>query len=75
MTPTSANCSASVAIGDEARRVGADDEPGQQVADDRRQAQTLCQIAADERGDEGAGEREDEEEVETGHAALSVRHT
>ena len=41
MTPISASCGGEVRVGDEARRVRADATPGQQVADDRRQAQPL----------------------------------
>ena len=56
------------AIGDEPGRVRADDEPGDEVADDRRELQPLGDVAADQRRDEAAGEREDQ--IEAMHAAL-----
>ena len=57
-----------VAIGDEPGRVRPDHQPGQEVADDRRQLQALGEIAPDERSDEAAGECEDQ--IEAVHAAL-----
>ena len=45
MTPISASCSAMRGVGDEARRVGADQRAGEQIADDRRQAEPLGDVA------------------------------
>jgi hypothetical protein len=56
-------------IGDEARRVGPDDQTGRQVADDRRQAQPLRDVPADQGGDETARQRENQ--LERVHAVVS----
>ena len=50
-------------VGDESRRVGADDNPGEQVADDGREMQALGEIAEDERRGEPADKRGDEVEA------------
>ena len=70
MTPISASCSASAASATKPGRVRADERAGQQVADDRRQAQPLGDVAEDEGGGQAAGEREDQ--VVSMHAALPV---
>ena len=49
-------------IGDEARRVGTDDQPGQQIADDRREPQALRQITQHDRRRESAGQRQQQVE-------------
>jgi hypothetical protein len=49
-----------MAVGDIARRVRADHDAGQQVADDRRKPESVGEIAKDQRGSEAAGEGEDE---------------
>jgi hypothetical protein len=41
-----------------ARRVGPDEKAGDQVTDDRRQAQPLCEIAKDQGGGKTTGQRE-----------------
>ena len=60
MTPTSASCSARLRVGDEARRVRADEHAREQVADDRRQADALREVAEKERAAQPCGEREDQ---------------
>ena len=47
-------------VGDEAGRVGPDDDAGQQIADDGRQAEALRDVAEEQRRAEAAGERQDE---------------
>ena len=48
------------AVRDEARRVWTDQDPGEQVADDRRQADALRDEAQDQRRAETASECEDQ---------------
>ena len=50
MIPMSASSMRDRGVGDEARRERAEDDPGDDVADDRRQADPLGDEAADERG-------------------------
>jgi hypothetical protein len=45
-------------VGDKARRVRPDERAGQQIADDRRQADPLGDVSQEERRGEPAGERE-----------------
>jgi hypothetical protein len=47
-------------IGDKARRVRPDEGAGQEVADDRRQADSLGDVAQEEGRGEPAGERENQ---------------
>ena len=47
-------------VGDEAGRVRADQRAGEQVADDRRQAEPLREVAEHQRGGQAAGQREDQ---------------
>ena len=49
-----------VLIGDEARRVRADEEAGEQIADDRREAEPLGREAQQARRAEPAGQRENQ---------------
>ena len=63
ITPISAICEASARVGDEAGRVGPDDDAREHVADERRQAEALRHPAEDERDGEPAGERDDDREV------------
>ena len=48
------------AVGDEARRVRADEQPGEQVADDRRQPEPVRDVAEDQRRGQAAGQRQDQ---------------
>jgi hypothetical protein len=52
-----------VPVGDEPRRVRADDDAGQQVADDRREPQSLGDVPQDQRGRQPAGQRQDQVQV------------
>ena len=74
MTPTSASCSASSGFGDEAGRMRPDRDAGEQVADDRRQAEPVRDVAEDERRAESAGQREDESELFHAHLMVSRRY-
>ena len=47
-------------VGDESGRIGPDDEAGQQVADDGRQADALCDVAEQQRRAEAARESKDD---------------
>ena len=47
-------------VGHKAGRVRADERAGQQIADDRRQAEALRDVAEDQRRGQAAGERQDE---------------
>jgi hypothetical protein len=49
-----------MAVRDIARRVRADHDAGQQVADDRRQTEPVGEVTKDERGTKAADEGEDE---------------
>ncbi len=48
-----------VAVGHEARRVGADEEPGDEISDDRREADPMGGEAEDQRRAEASGQRQD----------------
>ena len=50
-------------VGDESRRVRTDQRAREQIADDRRQARALREVAENQRGREAAGERQDQIEV------------
>ena len=63
MTPISASWSAMLLVGDEARRVRPDDDPRQQIADDRREPEAEGDVAADQRRGQPARQREDQVEV------------
>ena len=52
MTPISAAASTSSPIGDEAERVGADDDARDQKADDRHEAEAVADVGDDRRGDQ-----------------------
>ena len=54
-------------VRDEAGRMRSDGDAGEQVADDRRQAEPMREIAEDERRAEAAGQREDESEFFHAH--------
>ena len=55
-----------VLIGDKSGRIGADGQPGQQIPDNRRQAQPLSEIAQRDRCRECPGQRQ--QQVEIAHA-------
>ena len=63
MTPTSANCSAIAALATNPGVFGSDQRAGDQVADERRQAEALRAVAEHQRGAEASGQREDQIEV------------
>ena len=60
-------------VGDEAWRVRADHDAGEQVADDRRQAEPMRDVPEDERRAEPAGQREDESQFFHAHLMVSRR--
>ena len=62
-------------VGHEARRVRPHDEPGQQVADDRREPQAEGQIAADQGGGQPARQCEDQVDVVHGTDCAPIGRT
>ena len=60
MMPTSASCSAMWRSATKPGRVRADEEPGDQVADDGREADAMGRETEDQRRAETAGQRQDQ---------------
>ena len=63
MTPDFGQLLGQFGIRHEAGRIRSDGDAGEQVADDRRQAEPVRDVAEDERGAEPAGEGEDESQL------------